>query len=69
MKKSKRSDTSQTAARIVAQTIAEHEKPLPAGIEAAWEAWSKGITVDARGKLLLRAAFEVGVEAAKESKA
>ncbi len=70
MKKPKRYDVAQTAKRIVDQTIAEHEKPLPPGIEAAWEEWSRGIgKVDARGMLLLRAAFDVGVKAAtRESK-
>jgi len=68
MKKPRRSDPAVTAKRIVSQTIAEHEKPLPPGIEAAWEAWSRGVgKVDERGMALLRAAFEVGVEAAKSA--
>jgi len=35
-------------------------------VEAAWKAWSAGVQkVDARTMALLRAAFEVGVEAGK----
>jgi hypothetical protein len=65
MKKPKLPDPAVTAKRIVDQTIAKHEKPLPPGIEAAWVAWSRGVgKVDERGMALLRAAFEVGVEAA-----
>ena len=41
----------------------------PADVEQAWEAWIKGVAnVDARAKLLLRAAFEVGVEAGKQNR-
>ena len=59
-------DANQVAAKAVAQTIAGHEQPLPAGLRAAWEAWSRGVgKVDARTAALLRAAFEVGVEAGK----
>jgi hypothetical protein len=66
MKKRPKSDANQAAARAVAKTIAQHEKPLPPGIETAWEAWSRGVgKVDARGMALLRAAFEVGVEAGR----
>src|ERR1700683_1672409 len=59
-------DENQGAAHAVSQTIAKHETPLPPGIEAAWEAWSRGVgKVDERGMALLGAAFEVGVAAAK----
>ena len=41
---------------------------LPAALEAAWEAWIKGIQgIDERAWTLLRAAFEAGAEAAGES--
>jgi hypothetical protein len=61
-------DESQIAARIVRETIARTETPLPADVEAAWAEWSRGVQkVDARTMALLRAAFEVGVEAAKAS--
>jgi hypothetical protein len=63
---SKREDSNQAAARIVAKATGKYETPLPADIEAAWEEWSRGIgKVDARGMALLRAAFEAGAEAAK----
>jgi len=53
------------AARVVGETAARHEEPLPADLEAAWEQWSRAIAgVDKRGMLLLRAAFEAGAEAA-----
>lgn len=59
-------DFNQAAARVVGETVARHSEPLPPGIEAAWEAWSRGVgKVDARDMALLRAAFEVGVEAGK----
>jgi hypothetical protein len=59
-------DENQAAARIVASTTAKSEKPLPSDLQAAWAEWSRGIgKVDARGMLLLRAAFEAGAEAAK----
>jgi len=59
-------DESQAAAHVVRQIITNHEQPLPADVEAAWKAWSAGIQrVDARTMALLRAAFEVGVEAAQ----
>ena len=46
-----------------------HEDALPADLEAAWKSWSAGVGhVDARGMLLLRAAFEAGAEAAKVSR-
>jgi hypothetical protein len=60
----KKPDPNQSAAQTVASTIAKHEKPLPADLEAAWKAWSAGVgKVDARGMALLRAAFEAGAEA------
>jgi hypothetical protein len=59
------SDVNQTAARIVAESTAKLDTQLPADVEAAWAAWSAGVgKMDARGMALLRAAFEVGVEAA-----
>jgi hypothetical protein len=59
-------DENETAGRIVRETAARHEQPLPAGVEAAWAAWSAGVgNVDARTMALLRAAFEAGAEAAK----
>ena len=61
------SDPNQDAARVVG-AAAGADDALPADIEAAWEAWSKGIKgVDERGWTLLRAAFEAGVEAARRS--
>jgi hypothetical protein len=57
-------DENQAAARIVASTTAKSEKPLSADLQAAWEEWSRGIgKVDQRGMILLRAAFEAGVDA------
>jgi hypothetical protein len=62
-KRTAKPDANQIAARIVKESIAKHEQPLPADLEAAWEEWSRSITkVDARGMALLRAAFEAGVE-------
>ena len=59
-------DRNQIAAQVVAQTIAKYSDPLPAGLEAAWKAWSAGVgKVDARTMALLRAAFEAGAEAGK----
>jgi hypothetical protein len=61
-------DESQAAARVVRETTARHERPLPADLEEAWKAWSASIQkVDARGMILLRAAFEAGAEAGKRS--
>ena len=61
------SDPNLTTTRIVGQTAA-NEKPLPAGLEAAWSEWSKSIKgVDERGWTLLRAAFEAGWEAGTKS--
>lgn len=59
-------DPNQTAARIVGQTAAKGDDKLPADVEAAWEAWSKGVgKVDQRAMALLRAAFEVGFQAGR----
>lgn len=58
-------DANQAAARVVAEST-DAEK-LPPELEAAWEAWSKGIqNVDTRGMTLLRAAFEAGWGAAEQ---
>jgi hypothetical protein len=58
-------DPNVTAARVARETAARSEAPLPANVEAAWEAWSRGVgKVDSRTMALLRAAFEVGVDAA-----
>lgn len=65
-KRTSNPDVNQTAARIVAEVAAQHEKPLPADVEAAWETWIASISnVDTRTKTLLRAAFEAGVEAGR----
>lgn len=62
-------DSSQAAAKVIGEIIAKHSDPLPADLEAAWAAWSAGVgNVDARGMALLRAAFEVGVEAARRER-
>jgi hypothetical protein len=46
------------------------DNPLSADLEKAWAVWLKGIKgVDERGMTLLRAAFEVGVEAAGKNAA
>jgi hypothetical protein len=60
-------DLNQTAARVAGETAARSEEiALPRDVEAAWEAWSRGVgKVDSRTMALLRAAFEVGVEAAR----
>jgi hypothetical protein len=59
-------DENETAARVVGETAARHSDALPAGLEAAWEAWSRGVgRVDARTMALLRAAFEAGAEVGK----
>jgi len=64
--RNKRQDSNEAAARIVAESIAKHEQPLPADVEAAWAEWSRGLQkVDARGMALLRAAFEAGVDVGK----
>jgi hypothetical protein len=64
---SEKPDPNQDAARVVAETVARTEKPLPPDVEAAWEQWSRGVgKIDARGMALLRAAFEVGVKAGRD---
>ena len=58
----KKPDPNEAAHRTVSQIISRHEKPLPDDVEAAWEEWSKGIqNVDDRTRVLLRAAFEAGL--------
>lgn len=64
----KNEDPSQVAARIVRESTSK-EEPLPADVEAAWERWSAGVgRIDDRAAALLRAAFEAGVEAARQAK-
>jgi hypothetical protein len=64
MTEKRSNDPNQVAARVVAQSIANGSDPLPAGLEAAWEQWSRAIAgVDQRGMVLLKAAFEAGWEA------
>jgi hypothetical protein len=59
-------DSSQAAARVVAETVARHSEPLPTDLEAAWKQWSAGVgRVDDRAMALLRAAFEAGADAAR----
>jgi len=66
MRKPKDRDFNEDAIHSLSKATAKHEQPLPPGIEAAREEWSRGIgKVDARGMALLRAAFDVGVEAGK----
>ena len=66
--KSPEADVNQAAAAVVREVAARHEQPLPAGVEAAWAAWSAGVgKVDARTMALLRAAFEAGVEAGRQA--
>lgn len=68
-KPTRKEDAAQSAVRVGRQSIAKHEKSLPADLESAWEAWNVGIQkVDARGRLLLRAAFEAGYEAGKRAR-
>lgn len=58
-------DINQTAARIVNESTSKPDAK-PASLEAAWEAWSRGVgKVDSRGMALLRAAFEAGAEVGK----
>jgi len=57
-------DSNEEAKRVLREATGNDS--LPPDIEAAWEAWSKSIkNVDERGMTLLRAAFEAGVEAAR----
>ena len=56
-------DMNQAAARIVSETIKRSETTISANIESAWEEWSRGVAkVDARTMVLLKAAFEAGVD-------
>jgi hypothetical protein len=65
MKENRPTDPNQIASKVVGETIAKNSDVLPADLEAAWKAWSAGVgRVDARGMLLLKAAFEAGAEAA-----
>jgi hypothetical protein len=65
-KRQPREDASQAAARVMKEVAKRHERPLPADLQEAWKAWSASIQkVDARGRVLLRAAFEAGAEAAR----
>lgn len=62
---SKTPDPNEDAARVV-RDATSGDKPLPADVEAAWAAWSKGIRgVDERTWTLLRAAFEAGADATR----
>ena len=59
-------DENVEAARVVRESTTRDDA-LPAGIEAAWEAWSAGIQgCDERTKILLRAAFEAGIDARQD---
>jgi hypothetical protein len=61
-------DFNQNAARIVKESTSDHETPLPADLEEAWQEWSRAIQkVDERGMTLLRAAFEAGYSAGAEA--
>ena len=65
-KKQPKPDFVQNAARIVKESIADHEMPLSGNLEEAWQEWSRSIQkVDERGMTLLRAAFFAGAEASK----
>src|SRR4051794_10991193 len=59
-------DENESAADVIRRTIVKHETPLPADAEQAWAAGVQ--KVDARTMALLRAAFEVGVEAGRQGK-
>jgi hypothetical protein len=66
MNKPEKEDASQRTVRTARESTAKLETPLPGDLEAAWAEWSKGIqNVDNRARILLRAAFEAGWEAAK----
>jgi hypothetical protein len=59
-------DPNASVARVVRQTLAAHDDKLPADAEAAWAAWIKGVQkIDERTRNLLRAAFELGVDAGR----
>lgn len=58
-------DPNEQAARAVRAATGDPE-PLPADLEAAWEAWARSIhACDERTRTLLRAAFEAGADAAR----
>ena len=58
-------DPTAAAVRVVRKSTAMSDDPLPADLEAAWEAWRGRIQqVDERVSSLLRAAFEAGADAA-----
>jgi hypothetical protein len=60
-------DPNEEAARILREVTSRQDE-LPAGLEAAWQAWSARIhSCDERTKTLLRAAFEAGVEAGRKA--
>lgn len=62
-------DPNEDAARVVRDATTSGDT-LPADIEAAWEAWAQSIQdVDERTVALMRAAFEVGAEAAAKTSA
>lgn len=62
-------DNNTEAYRVVHESTAPHEKPLPADLEAAWAEWSRGVKkVDDRIMVLLRAAFEAGYGIGKTSR-
>ena len=64
----KKPDSNETAAKMV-RKLTDQEETLPANLEAAWERWIAGVQkVDERAKTLLRAAFEAGVEAARNTR-
>lgn len=61
-------DPNENAARIVRESTASTDQPLPPDLERAWAEWSRGVQkVDERGMTLLRAAFEAGAAAQKAS--
>lgn len=61
-------DPNEQAARVVRAATGKPE-PLPADLEAAWEAWASHIhSCDERTKTLLRAAFEAGVDVGRRGK-
>jgi hypothetical protein len=67
--KSQKGDVVQSTVRGAGEAMAKHEKPLPGDLEAAWAEWSRNLPgVDARGLVLLRAAFEAGWAAGVRSK-
>ncbi len=58
-------DVNEIAARVVRESTSKSDHQLSNDIEATWERWIAGVGhVDERARLLLRAAFDVGVAAA-----